>query len=206
MKKAFITIWALLIGYSAIAQEDGNYILILNNDSIQIDLGNDLSYKTSSGNELKIKLIQPNILTYTDEMISFQYNKELSVSNTKLDVGIEQCMVMKSTGNGFMVQKYKTINPTMLTALMMSEITKQNISYGYKKTEKPFSLKLKSGQTIEGVQATLTYKGDEEIYTVATYGAKDEGILVVTMLLTKEFNDKEFIDLFLNTLKIHEED
>ena len=202
MKKILVTICASLIYYFAFAQEGGNYILIIDNDSLQVNLDNDYNYKTTSGKELKIKLIQPNVLTYSDDMISFQYDKSLSVSNSVLDAGIEQCMVMKSTGNGFMVQKYKTINPEMLTSLMIHEITKQNVSYGYEKNEKPFSMKLKSGQTIEGTQAILTYKGQEEIYTVATYGEKDQGIIVVTMLLIADFNDKQIIELFLNTLEI----
>lgn len=205
MKKTLSTIWALLICCFAIAQE-GNYILIIDNDSIQVDLDNPFNYKTSSGKELNINLIQPTLLTYADDMISFKHDKALSVSNTKLDVGIVQLMVMRSTGNGFMVQEYTTINPAMLTSLMMNEITKQNVSYGYTKTEEPFSKKLKSGHTIEGTQATLTYKGEKEIYTVATYGAKDEGILVVTMLLTEDFDDQKFIDLFLNTLEIKREE
>ena len=63
--------------------------------------------------------------------------------------------------------------------------------------------KIKSGETIEGVEATLTYKGEKEVYTVATYGAKDEGIIVVTMMLNDDFKeDKKIIDLFLDTLSI----
>lgn len=112
-------------------------------------------------------------------------------------------MIIKSTGNGFMVQKYKTINPSSLTQLMLNEITKESVSYGYSKTEKQFKKKLKSGQTIEGIQATLTYKGGKEVYTVATYGAKDEGIIVITMMLNEEYKDgKEIIELFLETLEI----
>ena len=180
-----------------------NYIIIINNDSIQVDLNTNIKYKNSSGEESTIKIIQPEILTYSDDMISFKHDKSLSVSDSKIEAGIEQCMIMKSTGNGYMVQKYKTIDPSSLTQLMMNEITKESISYGYTRTEKPFKKKLKSGQTIEGVQATLTYKGEDEVYTVATYGAKDEGIIVVTMLLSEDYkDDKKIIDLFLDTLEI----
>ncbi|MBL4705836.1 MAG: hypothetical protein JKY54_15020 [Flavobacteriales bacterium] len=176
-----ITLGMFLVGSLAFSQKTGNYIVIINNDSIHLDLDASQQYKTSSGEELTIKVIQPNILTYSDDMISFKYDKSLSVSDTKIEVGIEQCMVMKSTGNGFIVQKYKTINPSSLTQLMLNEITKESVNYGYAKKEKKFKKKLLSGQTIVGIRATLTYKGEKEIYTVAAYGGKDEGIIVITM-------------------------
>lgn len=199
-----MTLGMILIGSLTFAQESGNYIVIINNDSIRINLNEDHKHKTSSGEELTIKVIQPDILTYSDAMISFNYEKSLSVSNSVIEVGIEQCMVVKSTGNGFLVQKYSTLDPSGLTELMLNELTKESVSYGYTKKEKKFKKKLSSGQTIEGIQATLKYKGESEIYTVATYGGKDEGIIVITMLLNDDFDDKKIIDLFLDTLKIKE--
>lgn len=206
MTKTIINLATLLICLIGFSQNKGNYILIINKDSIQVDLNNDLSYKTSLGENINIKIIQPDILTYSDDMISFSYHKSLSVSNSEIEEGIDQCMIMKSTGNGFMVQKYRTINPTGFTQFMLNEIIKESISYGYTKTEKNFEKKLKSGQTIEGIQATLTYKGEKELYTVASYGGKDEGIIVVTMILTEDYyDDNKFIDLFLETLEIKEQ-
>lgn len=206
MTKITITLVAICIGFISLAQSQGNYIVIINNDSIQTDLNNELAYKTSSGEELIIKITQPDILTYSDEMISFSHDKSLSVSNSKISDGIEQCMIIKSTGNGFMVQKYQTINPSSLTQLMLNEITKESISYGYSKTEEKFEKKLKSGQTIQGIKATLSYKGEKEVYTVATYGRKDEGVIVVTMLLSEDNSSgKEIIGLFLETLEIKEQ-
>lgn len=49
----------------------------------------------------------------------------------------------------------------------------------------------------------MTYKGENEYYTVATYGGKDEGIIVVTMLVSEGFKGREIIELFLETLSIH---
>lgn len=203
MKKR-LTLVFLLLATLVFAQNNGNYILIVNNDSIRIDLNKEVPYKINSRKELKLKLIQPDILTYADDMIAFNHDKTLSVSNSDIGDGIEQCMVMKSTGNGFMVQKYKTLDPSSLTRLMLNEITKESISYGYSKTEVPFSKTLVSGQTIEGTTATLTYRGEKEIYTVATYGEKDQGIIVITMHLTDNAKDQEIIDLFLDTLRLNQ--
>ncbi|PKG42866.1 hypothetical protein [Psychroflexus sp. MES1-P1E] len=205
MIRTILTSLAFFISSVIFAQNQGNYIIIINNDSIRVDINNDFSYKTTSGEELTISIIQPDILTYSDDMISFSHDKSLSVSNSKIEQGIEQCMIVKSTGNGFMVQKYQTMNPSSLTQLMLNELTKESINYGYSKSEKKFKKKLKSGQIIEGIQATLKYKGEKEVYTVATYGAKDEGIIVITMLLNEDFKeDQEIIKLFLETLSIND--
>lgn len=204
MRVLLLALGICLINLVSFGQNKGNYIVIINNDSIQIDLNNEYQYKSSSGDKLTIKVVQPNILTYSDDMVSFEYDKSLSVSNSKIEEGIEQCMIVKSTGNGFIVQKYKTLNPGSLTQLMLNELTKESISYGYSKTQEKFEKKLLSGETIKGIQATLTYNGEKEVYTVATYGSKDKGIIVVTMLLNEDFKeDKEIIDLFLETLKVN---
>lgn len=202
MKKSTLTLVIILIHSITYSQKSGNYILIINNDTINVDLDKDISYKTASGETLTIQVTQPEILEYSDDMISFSYQRSLGVSNAKIDDGIEQCMVMKSTGSGFMVQKFKTINPSGLTRFMLNEIIKESINYGYVKTEKEFKKKLLSGETIEGVQATLKYNDDTEIYTIATYGNKDQGIIVVTMQLNDDFDDTHIIELFLNTLRI----
>lgn len=203
MKKGILSLSLLLMSILSLAQTQGNHILIINSDSVRIDLNEPVQYKTETGEQLTLELVQPQILTYSDNMISFKHDKSLVVSNSVLEEGMEQCMIMKSTGNGFMVQKYNNFNPSGLTRLMLDEIIKESINYGYTKTEKKYSRKIKSGQTIEGIQATLIYKGQKEVYTVATYGGKDEGILVLSMLLNDDFiEDQDFIELFLNTLAI----
>ncbi len=203
MRKSIITLGLFLLGFIQFVQAQGNYFIIINQDSVQVDLNQEVQYKTAKGESLTLKLTQPDVLTYSDDMVSFSHDKTYSVSNSDIDEGIDQCMIMSSTGNGFMVQKYRTIDPSSLTRLMLNEITKESITYGYEKTEAEFKKQLKSGQTIEGIQATLTYKGDKEVYTVATYGRKDEGIIVVTMLLNEDYpEDKKIVDLFLDTLEL----
>ena len=202
MIKTILTLGILLISSLIFAQNGANYIVIINKDSIYIDLNEDFQYKTTSGDELTIRVTQPDILTYSDDMISFSYDKSLSVSNSNIDSGIDQCAAFNAIGSGFIVQKYKTMDPSSFTEEMLEEMIKESINYGYEKTEKVFEKRLSSGQSIKGIQATLTYEGEKEIYTVATYGGKDEGIIVITMLLYDGSEDKQMIDLFLDTLKI----
>lgn len=202
MKISFLSSVLLLTAQTVFCQHTENYYVIINNDTIRTDLDKTVQYKTSSGEKLNIRIAQPDVVTYSDDMISFKHDKSLSVSNTHVDVGIEQCALINATGSGFAIQKYKTINPSSLTDLMMQEIIKESVSYGYKKVEKPFKRKLVSGQTVEGKQVTLTYKDEVEIYTVAAYGRKDEGIIIITMLLENGYNDGQLIELFYDTFEL----
>lgn len=195
----------LLIASSTLVRAQGNYLLVINGDSLYLDLDKPTEYKTTNGKKLDIELLQPMILTYSDDMVSFNHSKQFSVSNTLIEEGIEQCMIINSTGNGFMLQKYSTLNPSMLVPLMINELTKESVSYGYKKTERAVRRTLVSGQEITGTEATLIYKGMEEVYTVYSWGGKDEGLLVVTMLLAEDYADvdRPLIELFLKTLRIN---
>jgi hypothetical protein len=195
----------LFFGYSTlVCSQNNNYILIIDGDSIALDLNKDLKH-TIRGKAVQLKLIQPQNLQYSDDLIAFKYPNDLSVAKTPLDGDIEQLMVMRATGTGYMIQTYKSFNPSLLVDLMLNEITKESVSYGYAKTVTPFEYTLQSGQVLKGSTATLTYKGEEELYTVAAYGAKDQGVLVMTMMLSDESSKKEdetFLKEFLNSLQI----
>lgn len=195
----------LLLSLNSYSQDSSNFMIVIGNDTIPINLNESKSAKILNNKAVKIKLIQPDVLTYSDEMISFNYNNNLSVSNSDLGDGIEQCALLNANGSGYMVQKYSNFNPSLLTELMLNELTKESVNYGYSIEKEDFTSNLISGQTISGTKATLTYKGESEIYTVSTYGQKDEGILVVTMLLNNEYveSDQKLIDLFLNTLSLN---
>lgn len=200
---AFLLFFAF---HSLQGQNSGNYQLIINGDTLYLNLDEAIEYKGEKGKKMDILLTESEIKTYKDDMVSFQYHKGNGVSNTVIEEGIEQCMIMKSTGSGFMVQKYSSLDPSALTRFMLSEITKESVSYGYEKKEEDFEHTLESGQTLTGVTATLSYRGEKEVYTVASYGKKDKGIMVITMLLVEDFadNDQSMIDLFLKSLRILE--
>ena len=201
---SFLIIFGLFLCGASAQNKAGNYIIIINGDSLFVDLNSTTTYRTSSGEELDLQLVQPNYLTYSDDMVSFQYEKSYSVAKSSLDAGIDQLMVMKASGNGFMIQEYSTFDPSPLLRLMLNELVKESVSYGYDKVEEDFEHTLASGQIIKGVKAILTYRGERETYTVATYGQRDSGLVFVTMLLNEDFKeeDQPLIDLFLETLEV----
>ncbi len=194
----------LLFPKTILAQETKNYLLIINKDTIQTDLELTNKYKLKNGETLEIVVKQKETSVYNDNFISFSYPSNLKVSATKLDQSINQLSILKSTGNGYMIQTYSSLNPTSIIDLMIHELTKESIRYGYKKEEFPSEFKIASGQTLRGKKVVLTYKNEKEVYNVLSYGGNDEGILVVTLMLNEEYQkeDTVLIDLFLKSLKL----
>lgn len=189
----------------AFGQEASNYILIVNNDSIPINLDEGTDYTLPSGEKLALKLAQSDILSFQSSLVSFQYPKEISISSSDLGDGISQSMAVNPTGNGIMIQEYTTMDPSLIVKLMLSELTKESVSYGYEKVEEEWEHTLVGGEKLKGYKAILTYKGEKEIYSVATYGEKDEGILVMTMHLDQaDTEGMEIIDMILKTMNYTE--
>ncbi|MEY3397931.1 MAG: hypothetical protein RL220_525, partial [Bacteroidota bacterium] len=174
--------------------------------SIKTDLGKKHDYVTPKGEKIQVEVVDQPLRTYSDDFISFKYDKTLSASQINVGSGIDQVMVMKASGSGVLVQEYRTMDPTMLIDLMMDEMTKESVSYGYTRKDKDVKIKLDSGITLEGKRSTLTYQGSDEEYTVLSYGGKDNGLLVITMLLNDDFaeEDQKLIDTFYETLKLTE--
>ena len=202
--KKFKLILFTIICFNAFCQDQGNYQLIINGKTETIDVDQKIIYKTPNGENIEIELKQKPILSYSDNFVSFEYPKEYKPTKTDLGSGIEQIAIFSSLGTGVMIQEYSTMNPETMNELMLTEITKERIEYGYKMKRKDFTHKTKSGQEITGIKATLKYQDDIQEYIIASFGQKDKGVLVMTMI-NDEFRKQEKIiletfydSLFLN--------
>jgi hypothetical protein len=201
MKKTLALLLLAALSTQLSFAQESNYILIINGDSISINLNKEYNHKLKKDN-FTFKLIQPNNLVYANDVITFKYPNNLSVSETPVEEGIKQIMVMTATGCGAMVQTYDGFNPEGLVSLMMNEITKESISYGYTKNEEDIQFNAKSGELLKGIKTTLEYKGEKEIYTVTAYGEKDEGILVITIMQGEDAQGEEMINTFINSFSL----
>ena len=113
---------------------------------------------------LKINVKQKDTLSYSDESFDFKYPKEYKVGKTVIGAGIEQLFLMTAEGSGFIIQKYSSINPTTLNELMINEVTKESINYGYKLKREDYERVLTSGLKIKVDKAILTYNDEINIY------------------------------------------
>ena len=174
---------------------------MINDTTFPISL--EKEYKISiDGKELKIKVMTKDTLLYDDDLFSFKYTKEYKVNKLEIEDGIEQIMLITAEGSGILIQKYASLNPTMMNEIMLTQITKGKLSNGYKMKRKDYKKTLRSGQKIDVNQAILSYKDDTNIYEVASVGGRDEGIIIITMISSEKFCEqgKNIIDLMWDSL------
>lgn len=197
-----ITLSLLILFFTkAHCQED--YTIEINGESFEISLDKEFQYQTKDGVK-NILLKQKDTLTYNDEMFSFNFFKEYKVGKTKIEQGIEQLMLMTPEGDGFLIQKYSTINPENLKELMLGEVTKESINYGFEMERREYKHKLISGEDLNVIQAYLTYNDEVNIYEIASVGKKDSGLLIMAMRMndTKNSIGEKLINLIWNSLEI----
>lgn len=203
--KLFFTLLLIPISLSSLsAQETSNYFILINSDSIPVSLDKTVQYKSPKGELLNIRLAQPENLTFNNDFFSFKYSKEYAVTSSDLGDGVWQHMIMSPMGSGVMIQEFSDFNPVGMEEIFLNEITKETVNYGYDKKENKVAHTLANGQEIKGIQYELSYKNEFEVYTVYSMGKKDEGILIITMLLDQETENLTLIQKFLDTFSLKE--
>lgn len=189
----------LVVGISH-GQEDFSILI----DGKPMDIALDKEYQvTIRGKNVKFIVQAKDTLTYNGDLFSFKYSKDYKVARSIIDNGIDQQMIMTAEGTGVAVQQYTNFNPTVLNEIIMDEITKESISYGYQAVRQDYDINLLSGQQITINKTVLTYKGETNIYEVASIGKKDEGIVVITMKMNDNptSDGQKVIDLMWDTLE-----
>ncbi len=201
--KNILSIFSLLFILSNVHAQE-RYLLIMGKDTLSITTDRQYVFLTSDGREMPIELIKQKIQTFENRQIRFQYPSKFELSTTDLGDGVEQVTVLSPDGTGFFVQQFSNSQPGDVVNLMMAELTKDAIQSGYGATEETFEKILRDGKLLLGRKRTLTYRGNLETYTVASFGAQNRGVLVV-MVNNNSGNTKEsqdLIDLLLETLEV----
>jgi hypothetical protein len=201
MKKLLFIFTCLYIS-NTYSQTD--FIITVNNQSQEIALDKNYEFEVD-GKKIQISVKEKDTLIYNDAFYSFKYSKKHKISKAELDEGIEQIMLMTAGGSGIIIQKYDFFDPTMLQEMMMNEITKESVSYGYSMERKDYDKTLESGDELRILKADLEYKGELEIYEISAVGKKDEGILIMTMNLGGDGDNEgtDMINLLWETLTIN---
>ena len=200
MRRIF-TALSIFCFFNGEAQED--YVIRFEDTLINVAL--DKSYNIDvKGSRINFIIRSKDTLMYTNSSYSFLHPKAFRVSGTKIDVGIDQVSILTAEGSGMIIQQYTSINPTSLNEMMLTEITKESINYGYELKRSAYKRKLKSGQEIEITRAVLRYKEDVNIYEVASIGKKDAGLMIVTMRMDEDGTSEgqKLIDLMWQSLLV----
>jgi hypothetical protein len=197
--KNLLFLIAVLTAFAAQGQED--YKIKINDTAISISL--DTKYEVLlNGKKVNFTVTANDTVTYNDNLFSFRYLKDYKITKTEIDGGIEQLMLLTAEGSGFLIQRYSSMNPEGIEEMMLKEVTKESIGYGFKQQRNNYQRKLKSGQDVTVIKAVLKYKDETNIYEITSIGKKDEGILVIAMIMdeTKSEQGRKTIDLMWNSL------
>ncbi len=195
-------VWSFASGVFA-GEEYKNYEIAIDEKTYDLNINEKIEVVDNSGDKVTVILRKKPYTQYSDQMISFRHKSELSVSSQDLDNDITQIMTATAFGTLIIVQEYSNMDPTMLLSMMLKEVTKESVEYGYKMTQENVTHKLKSGIILTGLKAILKYKGAECYWEVLAYGKKDIGVLIVTQI-DREFikTDKEILSHFWDSLKL----
>ena len=200
MKYKLLALFLLITNF---IYSQSNYKIEINGEVFEIELNKDYELNVKD-DFFNIKVKQKDTLLYSDEALNFNFFKEFKISSTKVDEGIEQLVLMTAEGSGFIVQKYSTINPSTLNELMMNEVTKESVNYGFELKREDYERVLKSGLKINVDKAVLSYKDEINVYEITSFGKKDSGLLIMTMKMDNSEGSigNELINLIWNTLEI----
>ena len=199
--KTVLTAIAIFSSMQVFCQED--YIIHFNDTTLNVALNKQYNL-TVKGQKLDFKITQKDTLSYVDNFFSFEYLSGFKVSKVTLDVGIEQISILTAEGSGILIQSYESFDPTSLNEIMMKEITKESINYGYESNRSTYKKILKSGHELEIIKNILKYKDDINIYELTSFGKKDSGILIVTIRMDENENSQgsKVIELMWKSLKV----
>lgn len=199
--KNLLFVASFLIALESFSQND--FIITIGNQSHEIALDENNEFDIN-GKKVNISVKEKDTLIYNDDFYNFKYTKKYSISKTVLEEGIEQIMLMTASGSGVLIQKYEAFDPTMLQEMMLNEVTKESVSYGYTMERQDYEKTLNSGQKLQVLKAALEYKGELETYEISAYGGKDEGILIMTMNMNDEIDPEgsTMINLMWDSLHI----
>ncbi len=194
----------LLLGFTTAVPllQAGDYVLTINGTDQELTLGEETSLALPDGTSLKLKLSQKEVLRFQGDLFTFEHKNEYKPNKNDLGSGIFQTMIVTPLGTGVLVQEYTQMNPSTLVDMMINELTKEEVEYGYKKDVKEINREV-DGVAFKGKQAITTSAGEEWTRVVLTHGKKDRGLLVVTFIEKDNYEkEKTLLEQFWKTFEI----
>lgn len=155
------------------------------------------------GTRVNVVLSQNEFSEFVAKAFSFSHRSDYKPSRNELNAGIVQTAILTPVGTGVLVQEYDGLDPTPLIDIMLKELTKEEVDYGYDYREREVSQTV-GDKTLKGRQAVTSYKDETWTRSVYAYGGRDSGLLIVTFLEDEyRETEEELLEVFWQTLKIH---
>ena len=196
--KSFLII--VFCAFSSMASA-GNYIITIDGEDYEVSLGETRDIEVK-GNKLSFELKQKEVLTHLEEGFTFDHPRQFIPAKTDLGDGVTQTVVMTPLGSTIILQDYQSLNPAGLLDLMINELVKQELEYGYEINEESDNVELSDGKAVAGKRVYSIYNGETIERFVGTYGHRDAGMLLIIQEFQGDADSKVLIDTVLESLKI----
>ena len=134
MKHLALMVLAVLICAQGFAGDD--YTLEINGRTYDVGLGEDKRLELPGGETLTINLSMKEYIKFESELFGFSHKSIYKANKSDLGEGIFQTMIVTPLGTGVLIQEYTSMDPTGLVDLMLRELTKEEVDYGYAYEEK----------------------------------------------------------------------
>ena len=180
----------------------GNYILTVDGKLYDVNLGEEISVPMDDGSFIKVRVDQKDYVAFQTDNYSFEHPSGFSPARTDLGDGIFQTMIATPTGALVLVQEYMSMDPYGMVDMMIHELTKEEVEYGYKLTETGERMTI-NGQMFTGKKVMSEYKGEVTERYVMTYSGRDSGLLIITNLNDiHNAKDIELIEHFWQSINV----
>jgi hypothetical protein len=191
---------SLALSLSSIATA-GNYILTIDGIAYEIDLSQPKNIKTKKGT-MAVSLVKKAIGTYSSDGVSFDHPSNITPTSTQLNPDTKQIMMIEGTGNLFLLQVHKNIDTSTLIPILESELTKEEVGVGYKKTSRPTAFKLNNGDILRGRKVRTEDSKSSEFYERYILSCPTASGGIIAVIQTSELElDGQDIHLMTKALK-----
>jgi len=177
--------------------------LTIDGVAVDIDAGESVDVTLPDGKKARATLQRNDFATFSGDHFSFVHPSDVQVTKTDLDEHTSQYLMASALGTIVILQEYSAMNPVALNQLMLQEMTKESVQAGATLTQEPTTRKLADGRELTGIRATVKTRTESADYEVLSFGASDQGVIMVTRL--GEENAKTegpLIDKFWQSLQI----
>jgi hypothetical protein len=197
--RTFIPFLALMVLSGPVHAAD--YLLSVNGKEVEIALNEGTKITTPKGEELRVLLKQKEYLEFSGKFFKMSHKNILKPNVNNINEETSQALMVTSSGTGVIIQEYSSMDPSPLIDLMVKELIKEEVGYGYKAEEKPIE-KVIDGKNLKGKEVVTSYQNDGWVRCVLTAGGKDSGVMIVTMIKKSDKDEQYVIDDFWKSLKL----
>ena len=198
-KLAFTVFCALLAG----AAQAGNYVLEIDGKALELDLDAPANIDLGGGKQASVVLRQKAEQIWRSDGMSFEHPIAVKPSRRKISDSATQVIMATASGTIVLVQRYTKVNPEQVIDLMISELTDDEVTAGYKRTIESATRKLADGTALSGKQVHVERGKEYADYEILTTNRRGGYLIVHRVSDYSPKFDRQLVKQFWQTLQLN---